>query len=395
MNLDFQPSPVADRPGLLIHDSLGYSDMNLIIPPALVGCLHLLDGEGTDLDLRQELVRLTGDLQVGELADNLVQALRQAGFLEDEVYAGLKEARHRAFAETPVRSAILAGSAYPAEADALRAGLEGILDHAGGMPRREGLTGIAAPHVSIEGGQACYQAAYGALGPELKDRTFVILGTSHHGQPEKFGLTRKPFATPLGEATTAVELVDEMSRLAAGAVEMEDYCHSVEHSIEFQVLFLQHLFGGDVRILPVLCGSYIRSLMEGGLPDDDAGVPAFLEALREMAARKGNELFWVLGIDLAHLGPRYGDSFTAVAERGEMLSVADRDRARLDRVASGDAEGFWELVRQDHDPLRWCGASALYTLLRTLPEARAEVLRYDQWNIDERSVVTFSALAFS
>ena len=36
---------------------------------------------------------------------------------------------------------------------------------------------------------------------------------------------------------------------------MEDYCHAVEHSIEFLVVFLQHLFGSDIRILPVLCGS--------------------------------------------------------------------------------------------------------------------------------------------
>jgi hypothetical protein len=395
MNLDFLPSPMEDRPGLLIRDSLGYSDMNLIIPPALVNCLQLLDGEGTDLDLRQELVRLTGDLEVGELGTHLLQSLSQAGFLEDEVYSRLREEKHRVFAESPVRLASHAGAAYPLEADALGAGLAGILDHAGASSRREGLAGIAAPHVSFEGGHTCYQAAYGVLGPELKDRTFVILGTSHHGQPEKFGLTRKPFATPLGEAATATELVDDLSRRASAAVVMEDYCHSIEHSIEFQVLFLQHLFGASVRILPILCGAFLRSLLEGGRPEDDPGVQGGLEALKELAAREGKGLFWVLGIDLAHLGPRYGDSFSAVAERGEMLTVAEQDRARLERVVSGDADGFWNLIRQDHDPLRWCGASVLYTFLKALPSARADVLRYDQWNIDERSVVSFGALAFS
>jgi len=136
-------------------------------------------------------------------------------------------------------------------------------------------------------------------------------------------------------------------------------------------------------------------VMEGGLPEDDPGVRAFLDALSALAARSGDELFWVLGIDLAHLGPRYGDSFTAVAQRGEMQSVAEEDRARLEQVALGDAAGFWELIRQDHDPLRWCGASVLYTFLRALPHVRGDVLRYDQWNIDERSVVSFGALAFS
>jgi hypothetical protein len=33
--------------------------------------------------------------------------------------------------------------------------------------------------------------------------------------------------------------------------------------------------------------------------------------------------------------------------------------------------------------------------LQALPQARGEVLRYDQWNIDEESVVSFAALEFS
>ena len=36
-NLELMPSPVEDRPGLLIRDSLRYSDTTLIIPPALAG----------------------------------------------------------------------------------------------------------------------------------------------------------------------------------------------------------------------------------------------------------------------------------------------------------------------------------------------------------------------
>jgi MEMO1 family protein len=60
MNLDFMPSPVEDRPGLLIRDTYGYSEAVLIIPPELVQCLGCFDGEQTSLDLRQLLVRMTG-----------------------------------------------------------------------------------------------------------------------------------------------------------------------------------------------------------------------------------------------------------------------------------------------------------------------------------------------
>ena len=66
-NLDFMPSPVADRPGLTIRDPFQYSDTTLIIPPALVACLEFFDGQHGELDLREFLVRLTGNLEVGDL----------------------------------------------------------------------------------------------------------------------------------------------------------------------------------------------------------------------------------------------------------------------------------------------------------------------------------------
>ena len=67
MDLDFMPSPVEDKPGLLIRDSYGYSDAVMIIPPPLVQCLACFDGEQTSLDLRQLLVRMTGELDVSAM----------------------------------------------------------------------------------------------------------------------------------------------------------------------------------------------------------------------------------------------------------------------------------------------------------------------------------------
>jgi hypothetical protein len=75
--------------------------------------------------------------------------------------------------------------------------------------------------------------------------------------------------------------------------------------------------------------------------------------------------------------------------------VAGRDQARLARVAAGDAAGFWELVREGGDDLRWCGSSPLYAFLRAAAPVRGEVLRYEQWNIDRDSVVSFAGLSFS
>jgi AmmeMemoRadiSam system protein B len=397
-NLDLVPSPVPDRPGLLVRDPFHYSDVVLIIPPAIVPCLAFFNGRYAETDVRKALLGLTDDARVGEFLGHLRETLSGAGFLEDEVFERLRDERRREFAGAVRRDAVHAGSAYPAAAEPLRETLSGYMDGGAGAgpgPERGRLVGIAAPHVSPEGGWRSYRAAYGALRPADAQRTFVILGTSHYGEPERFGLTRKPFLTPYGEAAVDTDLVGELLRAAGTAAVEEDYCHSVEHSIEFQVVFLPHLFGPAIRIVPILCGPFARSTVGPGRPEDDEGVRRFLGALGEMAAREGDRLLWVLGVDLAHVGRRYGDGRSARVGDAAMARVEAQDRRRIDRALAGEAAGFWALVQENRDELRWCGASPLYAFLHAVRPPRGELLRYEQWNIDEQSVVSFAGLAFS
>lgn len=392
MNLDFMPSPVQDRPGLLIRDPFQYSEVTLIIPPVLAQVLEYFDGERTGNDLRAALFHITGDIQAGEMQEHLTENLRSAGFLEDEVFEGMRMERERAFAASEARQAAHAGSAYPDEPEALRKLMEG---HLNGETASGGLLGIAAPHVSPEGGWRSYRAAYSGLRKEdYADRTFVILGTSHYGYPERFGMTRKKWTTPWGDAQPATSLIGELENKASKAILMEDYCISIEHSIEFQVVFLQYLFGPSIRVLPILCGAYGRSIYEGGMPEDDENVKAFLDTLGEIGSREGRNLFWVLGVDMAHMGRRYGDSFSAQAHVSEMAEVAARDQSRIERINAGDAKGYWDLVQDRRDDLKWCGSSPFYTFLKAMPNARGTLVNYEQWNIDPQSVVSFAGMHF-
>ena len=166
-----------------------------------------------------------------------------------------------------------------------------------------------------------------------------MLGTSHYGEPDRFGLTRKPFVTPFGEAITDTRLVNELEQAAPESIRMEDYCHAIEHSIEFQVLFLQYLYGPNIRILPIFCGSFLRSIYQGGKPEGNEQVQRFFDTLGNLSAREGNKLFWVLGVDMAHMGRRYGDQMTARADEGEMAAVAERDKLRIERLNASDTAG--------------------------------------------------------
>ncbi len=355
-------------------------------------CLEFFDGEHGEGDLRECLVRITGDLDVGGLMQHLEQTLSTAGFLEDGNFERLREAAEKAFAEAPLREAAHSGSGYPADAAELK---ETFADYLQGAPAADGrVLGIAAPHVSPFGGVEAYRAAYSSLSPADAERTFVILGTSHYGEPDRLGLTRKPFVTPFGESITDTALVGRLASAAGDGVFLEDYCHVVEHSIEFQVVFLQHLFGPRIRILPILCGSYARSLYQGGMPEDDERVRRTLGALGELAAQEGDRLLWVLGVDMAHMGRRYGDAMDAQAGQDHMEEVARRDRTRIERMEKGDARGFWSLVQENRDDLKWCGSAPIYTFLKAAPRVQGRLLQYQQWNIDERSVVSFAGVKF-
>lgn len=391
-DLQIAPSPDPTNPGLFIRDQFGYTDAWLIVPSLLAQGLHFFDGVRTSKDLEAEFTRLTGQTDTTSMTRQLIDAFDTAGFLENAVFAKLKESRHRAFAESPVRKAAHAGSAYPLDPGSLHAMLQSYLD-ASSTHAQRGLVGIAAPHVSPGGGAQSYGAAYRMLTPDLKDRTFVILGTSHHGQQNRFGLTRKPYETPFGATSTDPELLDRLA--AEPASIMEDYCHAIEHSIEFQVIFLQHLYGPHVKVLPLLCGHFGPSIYHNAKPEDDTAVQSFLSTLNKLAAEEADRLFWILGVDMAHIGARYGDQFSAHADQDQMLRVKLRDSDRIASLVAGDADTFWNKIKENQDDLRWCGSSPLYAFMRALPAARGTLQRYDQWNIDEKSVVSFAGISFT
>ena len=178
---------------------------------------------------------------------------------------------------------------------------------------------------------------------------------------------------------------------------LEDYCHSVEHSIEFQVVFLQHLFGPGVRIVPVLCGPFARSTAGPGRPEDDEGVRRFLGALGELAAARRRTACsgcwawtwrtWAAATATTR-SARVGDE--AMAARG-----GEGPGPRCERIAAGTPAGFWDLVQERRRRPAVVRGLARSTRSCT-PSAPpgGDLLRYEQWNIDEHSVVSFAGLAF-
>ena len=78
-----------------------------------------------------------------------------------------------------------------------------------------------------------------------------------------------------------------------------------------------------------------------------------------------------------------------------MLEIAALDKARMDAIASSDTAAYWNLTSEGgDDALKWCGSAPFYTFLKSAPGLRGTVEHYEQWNIDELSVVSFAGMTF-
>lgn len=396
MDLDFQPSPSEEQPGLLIRDSFRFSDTTLIIPPFLLRFLPFFDGRHSRQQLIDEVQRVANQDDALRLEKHLRETLEDAGFLKGARFDAMRNQALRAFEQMSVRPSSHAGAAYPAEEPVLRSYLDTNL-----LARRNGhkqspnpLLALAAPHISFEGGWESYASMVSALEGVDPDSLFVVMGTSHYGKPNRIGLTRKRFHTPFGFTVAESELVESLASSHPEVFTSEDYCHAIDHSVEFHVLLLQYALRPEIRVLPLLVGPYLESMASGGTPDDSTPLQEAFECLRKRVEEQNRNVVWLLSVDMAHMGKRYGDNFEAIAQTGRMVEVEKLDRARVGMLSEGDGYAFWQDVNARDAELKWCGSSTLFTFSRLYPEARAEMLSYQQWNIDPQSVVSFGTLAF-
>jgi hypothetical protein len=210
---------------------------------------------------------------------------------------------------------------------------------------------------------------------------------------DPFAVTLKPYDTPLGAVAVDRDFCEALHARAGQDLLASEPAHRSEHSIEFQAVMLQAVLGPrrPFTILPVLASYLHEAVWLGTEPEADARVPRFLDGLRETIAASGRRVCVVAGVDLAHVGPRFGDA-TPNSE-ASLAAVERADRAMLESVLAVDARGFYDQVAADRDARRICGLSPIHALLRVLPAAPGRLLQYRQWP-DPEGAVTFCAVGF-
>ena len=392
-----------------LRDPEGFAGSIVVPYPAAI-MASLMDGSRTLAELQGEFARQTGAQASLDEIEGLVREFDARSLLDTEQFRARWKRDIEQYLNSPVRPAAHAGGAYEAEPDALARQLAALFTHAKGpgtLPEPNGkvgsgLRGVISPHIDLHRGGPAFAWAYKQLIEHSDADLFVLFGTAHNPMRNLFALTKKSFATPLGVVETDKKFVARLAaRFAAqpGCKDINLYAdelaHRHEHSLEFQVVFLQYLLGSSrpFKIVPVLTGSFHEFVAAGRSPSTSQEVIAFVAAMRETVAEHQGKVAYVSGSDLAHIGQRFGDR--AFLDPARLKEQAEDDQRLLAAACRADAEAFFNHVASQQDRNRICGLSPTYTMLQVMQPKRGELLRYDQAvELDGTSCVSFASAAF-
>ena len=403
--IEIVPISHQGRQVLLLRDPTGIAAEPLLISPASLKLLPFFDGRHTLRDIQLAAARDTGQIIPSAQIDAFVAKLEANHLLDSPGYQAFRTRLAEEYAGWPSRPAQFAGRAYAPDARALSEQLSSFyrLPGAPGLPPApvaQAPAGIAAPHIDPLRGGKVYAHAYAQLwGAPV--RAAVLLGVSHAGSVQPFVMTGKDYATPLGNLRTDREALAALTRRIDWDPCAEEDLHRWEHSIEFQLIFLQHALAcgreeprdGTVKILPILCSFSWEDLIPAEEDSRRERIDAFLAGLAAVLQEAGHPWLLIAGVDLAHVGPRFGDEEPLSARL--LAETHRRDQATLASLAAGDREGFVAQLAREGNDRRICGLPALYALATLLGGSRGRLLAYDQ-SVEPAvgSLVSFGALVF-
>lgn len=393
---------------VVLEDSSRLAESPVVL--ALDAYLHVVrhfNGRNSLIDVQGLALRATSQYLELSAIRELVERLDRALALEGPRL----DAAVRAFRESRLRPAAMAGRSYSNEPERLAADINRLFrgpggaglpalpppnDRGGNGTARRGprLRAVLSPHIDFHRGGPVYTWAYRNLVEQSDADLFVILGVAHQFCKRRFVLTRKDFETPLGVVKTDQDYIDRLVEAAGPRFFDDELTHGGEHSIEFQAVFLKHAMGDrPFAIAPILVGSFHDLMARGVDPMTDPEVSRFVEAMRRVERASGRRVAYIGGVDLCHVGPEFGDPNPV--DDALLGRIRSFDRDLLSRAEAADPGGWFQAVAAVGDRWRVCGLAATYTMLQAIGPCRGELLKYHQAVDDRRSCcVSFASMAF-
>ena len=207
-------------------------------------------------------------------------------------------------------------------------------------------------------------------------------------------MSRKDFETPFGVLKADREVIDQIAAEAPLDVFADEFAHKEEHALEFQAVFLKYLYPNhDIPFVPILCGSFHQMVMGKTAPESAPVVADFVRVLRDVLNASGKRVCFIAGVDLSHVGQRFGD--TEMLSDDFVADVEGVDKALIEKARVLDANGYFDVVIDECDRTRVCGTSSIYTMLQAMDATRGETLKYDHIvDHETQQMVSFVSMAF-
>ena len=392
-----EPQPFEHNGQQVIHlrDPHRFVENGLTVSMSAYWIITLMNGANSVAEIRDTFNARYRSTITAEEVEALVRSLDENYLLDNERFANYKKERYSEFHSESVRKAALAETSYPNDPEELSNLLETFLAN-GGSGSTQQTDALIAPHIDLSAGGASFGAAYAELrGSDAE--TFVILGTGHTLSDDFFACIDKDFETPLGVSPLDRTFLGKLEKEFGEPIYKNEYAHKFEHSIEFQVLFLQKLFSDSnppKKIVPILF-SFPETVDDMDHPIFNAErIDRFSAALQKTIDGSGGKICLIGGIDLSHIGKRFGQESGASAER--LKELEDEDRTALKHVADGKKNEFVQYMKKVNPQNNICGFPVLYVMMDLLNGRKGKLLDYRQ-NVegDNESAVSFAAMTFS
>lgn len=393
---DLSPQWVQRQNEVFLHleDDLGLADTAVQIPQSLTPILLLCDGTRTLESINGGL--LLQGISIGEeRISNLVEQLDDALLLENGKFAAEKNKAIQKYRNSLNRPMSFAGSIYPAKTADLDLFIQKSKDQfetSNNSDNYDGsLQGLLSPHIDFARGYATYGELWKEAGGQLHDvEQVVILGTDHTGGLGSITPTLQNYQTPYSEIETDRAGIEILQTAVVGKdIYHEELHHIKEHSIELSLIWLHNAMEGrPFKLLPILCGSFQKFVMDKKAPDSDESIKNVIESISEY--RKKARTLVIAAGDLAHVGPEFGDP--SAMDELSLADLASKDHMSLATVERGNPDKFFSHSAEESDARKICGLTPIYLMGKILDGCQGYSVGYDQCPADEKraSVVSIA-----
>lgn len=246
----------------------------------------------------------------------------------------------------------------------------GKLPEVASNPLRK-VVGLVCPHAGYMFSGPVAAHSYYQLGVDGRPDTVFLFGPNHTGLGSGLAVMNEGFwRTPLGDVEIDHDAADRLVK-EAKIIDIDESAHTLEHSIEVQLPFLQYLYGSDFKIVPVCF-----------LMQDLPSAKEIGEAVAKVATKTNAVI--IASSDMTHYEAQQS------AER--------KDRKALEAVQALDEARFYSIVETNH--ITACGygpIAALMVAAKALGVKEAKLLCYNTSGDiigDYSSVVGYAAVCF-